>query len=352
VYILLESDKQQSVIYTMQDENKIFEDLMVDYLSGNISDHDERILSDLLQSDFKYKEKYIEMAKTRAISFIPALEKEKKSNYSLVSKSIRNAFDLKTRHNFFFYFSRIAAVILFVLSTSIASFYILNDSLLIANNMVSCETVVPLGSQAKVILPDGTVAWLNSGSTLKYDNRYGKTKREVSLTGEGYFEVEKDKSKPFLVHTNNLEIKVLGTVFNVRAYIDDPTVEVNLLEGKVDISILNKLNTKKVTLLPNEKMVYDKKSNSMLSSTSEASKSAQWTIGKLCFVDASLAEITNDLERKYDVQISIETDEIKDEIFSGSLDLNQPLDEILEYIDVDKKFSKTIIGKRVLIKCK
>jgi len=336
----------------MQDENKIFEDLMVCYLSGNISDDDERMLADLLYSDPKYKAKYIEMAKERALLFIPLLEKGKKSNYNLISNSIRNAFELNINNKFFFYFNRIAAIIFLVLSTSIVLYYIFNDTLLSSDNLVSCKTVVPLGSQAKVILPDGTVAWLNSGSSLKYDNLYGKTKREVLLTGEGYFEVKKNKTHPFLVQIDNLEIKVLGTVFNVRSYNKDPTVEVNLLEGKVDISVINNSKSGKMTLVPNEKMVYDKKSNLMFSSKAEAIKSAQWTLGKLCFVDASMEEIVNDLERKYDVQITIETDEIKNEIFSGSLNLNQPLNEVLEYLDVDKKFSKIYNGQTVLIKTK
>lgn len=335
----------------MQDKKNQFEYLINNHLSGNISEDEERALLDILNSDPKYKVLYSEMAKTRAISFIPVLEKEKKSHYKNFIHSLNSGFTLNVGSNLFRTFLKTAAIIVFVLSTSISSYLIFTNN--IGNNkLANCETVVPLGSQAKIILPDGTVAWLNSGSTLKYNNLYGKKNREVLLTGEGYFEVTKDKSKPFLVYANNIEIKVLGTVFNVRSYLDDPTVEVNLLEGKVDISIMNNSNSGKVTLLPNEKMVFDKKSNSMLSSSAEAAKSAQWTIGKLCFVDASLEEIANDLERKYDVQITIETDEIKNEIFSGSLDLNQPLNEILEYIDVDKKFSKTFIGKRVLIKSK
>lgn len=335
----------------MQDKNNQFEYLMNNHLSGNISEDEERALLDILNSDPKYKVLYSEMAKTRAISFISALEKEKKSQYKNFIHTLENGFTFKAGSDLFRTFLKTAAIIVFVLSTSISSYLIFTNN--IGNNkLANCETVVPLGSQAKIILPDGTVAWLNSGSTLKYNNLYGKKNREVLLTGEGYFEVTKDKSKPFLVYTNNIEIKVLGTVFNVRSYLNDPTVEVNLLEGKVDISIMNNSNSGKVTLLPNEKMVFDKKSNSMLSSSAEVAKSAQWTIGKLCFVDASLKEIANDLERKYDVQITIETDEIKNEIFSGSLDLNQPLNEILEYIDVDKKFSKTFIGKRVLIKSK
>lgn len=336
----------------MQNKNKIFEDLILDYFSGKLSEQDESIFLHLLNSHPKYKNKYREMAKERAISFIPTLEKGKDKNYQIVDSTINNKKHINTYGaTFFRYFSRVAAVLLFILSTSIASYYIYNDNFK-STKLVSCETVVPFGSQAKIILPDGTVAWLNSGSTLKYSNLFGKKTRDVSLTGEGYFEVTKDKNKPFLVHTNNIQIKVLGTVFNVRSYVDDPTVEVNLLEGKVDVSILDATDNNRLTLYPNEKMVYDKENKSMLSYNADAAKSVQWTIGKLCFVDAPIEKIARDIERKYDVHIIIDSEKIKGEIFSGSINLNQPLNEVLDYIDVDKKFDITNNGKTIIIKSK
>jgi len=332
----------------MQDKNYQFEYLMSNHLSGNITDDEERVLIDILNSDPNYKVLYREMAKTRAISFIPVLEKEKESNYESFIHSLNKNLVLNVRSNFLRPLIKIAAVVLFILSTSISSYYIYTNNFNGTNKTANCETIVPLGSQAKLILPDGTVAWLNSGSILKYSNSYGDKNREVLLTGEGYFEVTKDKNKPFLVHTNNIEIKVLGTVFNVRSYLDDPTVEVNLLEGKVDVAMLNG-SSKKITLIPNEKAVYNKCTGKMYSYKTNAGKSAQWTVGRICFVDASLKDIVKDLERKYDVQIKLETADIREEVFSGSLNLKQSLSEILDYIDVDKKFTRTYNGKTIII---
>ena len=322
---------------------------MNNHLSGSISDDEERILVDIIKSDPKYKILYREMAKTRAISFIPILEKEKEVSYKSFINVLHNGLSSNVRSIYYQRFLKIAALIIFVLSTSVSSYYIFtnNNS---NSRLATCETFVPLGSQVKIILPDGSVAWLNSGSTLKYNNLFGKKDREILLTGEGYFEVTKDKNKPFLVHTNNIEIKVLGTIFNVRSYYDDPTVEVNLLEGKVNVKTMNDNSAKTLTLLPNEKMIYNKDNGTMASYKADAAKSAQWTIGKLCFVDASLEDIAKDLERKYDVQIKFETKKIKKEIFSGSLNLNQSLNMILDYLDVDKKFTKIYSGKTILIK--
>jgi len=333
----------------MFDRNRQFENLMMDYLSGTISDEDEKILLDLLKSNPKYRSKYGDMAKMRAISFVPVLEEEKPSNYHRFKRQIKNVHRPDRRLDSFKSMTRIAAMAFFMISASIASYLLLKNSMPVGKNLTTCETVVPLGSQAKIILPDSSVAWLNSGSTLKYNNFYGKNKREVILTGEGYFEVKKDKKIPFYVHVNNVQVKVLGTTFNVRSYLNDPTVEVDLLTGKVDVSTIGVGRPKKLTLMPDEKMIYDKKSNVMSLCKTDAAKSAQWTIGKLCFVDASIEYIADFLERKYDVQIKLEKESIKKEIFSGSLDLNQPINKVLDYLDVDKKFKIGYAGKTIAI---
>lgn len=333
----------------MLDKSQQFEKLMMQYLSENISDTDELLLLDILNSDPNYKVRYNEMVKTRAVSFIPTIESQKTSNYKNLLQLLNKGLSLNNQPKAFYYFIRIAAIVIFVLSTSISIYYISTEFKSSANTLMSYETVVPFGSQTKIVLPDGTIAWLNSGSTLKYNNLYGKKNREVIMTGEGYFDVKKDKSKPFIVHTNNIQIKVLGTVFNVRSYINDQTVEVDLLEGKVDVSLSDNKNTQKLTLTPNQKMIYNKENKTMQSFVADVSKSVRWQTGKLCFVDASLEEIAKDLERKYDVQICFQSDKIKNEFYSGSLDLNLPLNTLLEYIDVDKKFSRTYNGKIVTI---
>jgi ferric-dicitrate binding protein FerR (iron transport regulator) len=191
--------------------------------------------------------------------------------------------------------------------------------------------------------------WLNSASSLKYNQSFGKKKREVTLIGEGYFEVMKDKSKPFIVHTQSLNVNVLGTVFNMRAYDDDAEVTVNLIEGSVNISLPASEDKGLLTMKPNERMVFNKQTRKIITSDTDASRASLWTTGKLCFVDATLEQISKDLERKYDVEIQIMNDKIKNEIFSGSLDLNLSLEELISYIDVDKKFSIRQAGDTIYI---
>jgi transmembrane sensor len=322
----------------MQSENKTFDDLMIDYYSGVISESDQKRLSELLKSSVELRLQFSEMLKLHAIAFTPQIEAEKQANYQKLIAQIKDQPVIVTSRFQISDFRKIAANIVLFISLSVASFYIYRDITSPADTMLWYETFSPVGSQTKIILPDSTVVWLNSGSTLKYNKSFGIKSREVALAGEGYFEVKKDKTKPFTVHTDSLNVNVLGTVFNVRAYTEDATVIVNLMEGSVNISLPKATNDGSLIMKPNERLVFNKQTKKSISSETDASRSALWTTGKLCFVDATLEQITKDLERKYDVKIQIASEKTKNEIFSGSLNLSLPLKEVLNYIDVDKKF--------------
>jgi ferric-dicitrate binding protein FerR (iron transport regulator) len=110
------------------------------------------------------------------------------------------------------------------------------------------------GSRTQIQLPDGSVVRLNSSSSLTYDKNFGKNVREVNLTGEAFFDVTKDSSHPFIIHTNVIDIKVLGTAFNVRSYPNDANTETSLIRGKVEVTVKNRAN-EKIYLEPNEKLV-------------------------------------------------------------------------------------------------
>lgn len=336
----------------MQSEDKNFEDLMIDYLSGEISEVNQQQLSDLIKSNIDLKARFDEMLKIRAISFVPTIDAEKQSNYKKLLEQINDTPTITISRSWMFNLRRIAAIFILVVSVSVASFYIYKDIATPSDNTVCYETYSPKGSQTKIILPDSTVVWLNSGSSLKYNQSYGKKNREVALVGEGYFEVKKNKTKPFYVHTDSLDVRVLGTTFNIKAYNEDANVTVNLIEGSVDVSLPKSTNEASLLMKPNERIVFNKQTKKIESSEVDASRSAQWTTGKLCFVDATIEQILKDLERKYDVKINMDNEKTKKELFSGSLNLNMPLKEILSYIDVDKKFDVKQVGDTIHISIK
>ncbi len=333
----------------MTTENKNFEDLLICYFSGGISEDDQQHLSNLIKSNNDYKVRFDEMLKLRAISLVPVIEAEKQANYKKIIEQINHNPAINISRSWLWDFRNIAAIIILVISISVTSFYIYKDVTSISDNTFCFETVSPIGSQTKIILPDSTVVWLNSGSSLKYNRSFGKKNRDVALSGEGYFEVKKDKSKPFLVHTLELDVKVLGTVFNVSAYNDDNNVVVNLIKGAVNVSLPNFKNAGLLIMKPNEKLVFNKQTKKIECSETDSSRSALWTTGKLCFVDVTIEQIAKDLERKYDVEIQITNDKINKEIFSGSLNLNLSLKDILSYIDVDKKFKINQTGDTLYI---
>lgn len=165
----------------MEKKLDTFEELMLDFLAGKLSEDGERKLLHFLQSDISYQQRYKEMARTRAKSFIGKFEQEKQADYEALSVKLGiKKKSEKKRIPLWSTFSQVAAIALLILTTSIAGYYIYNDVAESNQEMALCQMEVPLGSQTKVILPDGSVVCLNSGSVLKYDPAFLRKKnREV-----------------------------------------------------------------------------------------------------------------------------------------------------------------------------
>lgn len=210
--------------------------------------------------------------------------------------------------------------------------------------MLYNETTVPLGSQTKILLPDGSTAVLNAGSVLKYPLSYGKKERNVYLVGEGYLEVAKNKKKIFQIHAGGMKVKVTGKKFNLKHYPEDCLTEVALVEGGVDVSVKNKL----IRLKSDEKAIYNQNKGSFYREQTDARKASLWTTGRLSFVNASFVDILKDIERKYNVKIHIESDKVSNEYFSGSINLEMSCQEVFNFMDVDKKYRFELHGGDVI----
>lgn len=162
---------------------------------------------------------------------------------------------------------------------------------------------VPLGKQMQVVLPDGSQVFLNSGSHLKYPNRFSLFNREVEFEGEGYFIIAKNKNKPFRVNLKELGIEVTGTRFNVKAYPDDAYTSVYLVEGGVSLSLPFDQNCK---LYPNQQLVYDKsKKKWEITATAETENITGWKSGKLHFSQTPLSEILKTLKRQHGIKFEV-----------------------------------------------
>lgn len=236
-----------------------FDGLMLDYLKGDITPEDMQKMTELLHTDASCREKYREMSRAYAIASVPWFERRKEQNL----ESLREKLGLRSSpQRTLFRRMRVgsfAAMVTLLIGFSISFIYLNNHSAEVVAPPVSyCQIEIPQGAQSKLILPDSTLVYLNGGTIIKYDASFqNKAEREVYLNGEAYFEVAKDAEKPFIVHAADLNIKVLGTKFNVSSYLDEPNIKVSLLEGRVKVSMASD-ETDKFYLLPNEQAVYDK----------------------------------------------------------------------------------------------
>lgn len=201
------------------------------------------------------------------------------------------------------------------------------------------EVVASSGSVLRCELPDKSVVWLNSNSRLKYPMRFKGDTREVSLEGEGYFQVKSDKLHPFYVNTpNNMKVFVYGTHFDVNAYLDNPTIETVLEEGKVTvISPDNRM----VSIAPGECLTYEKSTNKMRKREVNVYEHTAWVEGKLIFRDTPLDEVFTRLSRYFNVKIHFKNHSGHAYHYHATF-TNETLPQILDYLSQSANLKWTI----------
>jgi len=207
----------------------------------------------------------------------------------------------------------------------------------------------PKGSVSEMILPDGSVIFLNADSRIRYSVDGENGNREVFLEGEAWFEVEKNENKPFLVHTPFYKVNVTGTQFNVKAYPTDEEVTTTLEEGQVVIqSTENMKLAADVVLKPGEQVVMKKTSKEMVIKTVNTHWFTSWKDNKLIFVNMNLKDLVVLLERKYGVDIEIKNREILDLHFDGTIK-NETIIEFLEIVKKTLPINYKIVGQKIEI---
>ncbi|MBL7756759.1 MAG: FecR domain-containing protein [Chitinophagaceae bacterium] len=239
-----------------------------------------------------------------------------------------------------------------------------------AQNTISTKR----GSKSKVQLPDGTQVWLNADSRITYNENFQGSLREVQLSGEAYFDVVRDEERPFVIHTNVIDIKVLGTAFNVRSYADEKNTETSLVRGSVEVTLRNHPE-KKFTLKPNDKLIINNEQAGPVaesvkkdperttskqivltwgkinypSKADTVATEAMWTRNKLAFDKESLEEIALKIERWYDVKVVIADEAMKKTEFSIIIE-DESLQQVMEALRVAGKFHYSINKKEVTIR--
>lgn len=210
------------------------------------------------------------------------------------------------------------------------------------------EVSANTGSITRVLLPDSTVVYLNARSSLRYPQQFNSNKREVSLEGEGYFEVVHQPSCPFIVSlAQGKKIEVLGTKFNIDAYADQPFVATTLVDGSVHF--LSETGDKEVgtVLKPGQKVVCEKATNILKLYEVDPFTETAWKDGKLIFNNTPLPEVVHQLEKTFNVHITLRSSILRKYSFTGTFD-EQTLEPILESFEVSSHIHWQYMGTDTL----
>ena len=199
------------------------------------------------------------------------------------------------------------------------------------------------GRQYQLILSDGTKVWLNSASSIRYPAAFAGNVRNVSITGEAYFEVAKDKAKPFIVAVNNMEVKVLGTHFNINAYADEEAIKTTLLEGSVQVS-----NAADVAMLvPGQQSRLYKTGAIQTISNADLEEAVAWKNGVFIFNNADIQAVMRQVGRWFDLEVAYEGAIPKDS-FGGKLPMDAKVTEVLAALQQTQVHFR-IEGKRLIV---
>lgn len=203
---------------------------------------------------------------------------------------------------------------------------------------------IPPGGQYQVVLPDGTQVWLNSSSALSYPTEFSGNERRVKLTGEAYFEVAKNKDKPFYVEMNNTQIRVLGTHFDVSAYADDNAITTTLLEGSVQVS----KNGKQALLKPGQQAVVDNGADKIAVSKVNTNTAVAWKNGYFVFDDEDIATIMKKVSRWYNADVEYKAS-FDGQRFGGTFARSKSIADLLKNLEQIGKVHFKITGRRITV---
>jgi len=228
------------------------------------------------------------------------------------------------------YFFRAAAILLLPLLGVIAGLYMKEKTVqFIEPKFV--EHVVPYGERKQVFLPDGTEVWLNSGSLLIHAEDFVGNIRAVYLTGEANFSVTTDPEKPFIVKTNYMDVEALGTVFNVQSYADAELSVTTLEEGKVRVDP-KEGDTTPVILSPNQQVIYNRISKTIVAQSTDAAKLSLWRKGHIVFQNDSFDLMVKALERQFNVRINYTPEKYTGRKYTIKFSPEEDLEEILDVL--------------------
>lgn len=317
------------------EEKKNIQELAMRYFEGKILREDEKQLFDFIEQSEDNRAKFRQWEKQWISS--AASDSQTDAEWKTLQRKIRTHEAIipmldasgqaapKLSIPRFAVWRKIAAVAAIVLLTIGGTLGIWQwTSSMKTETYFLCET--PYGEKSKVILSDGTIVWLNAGSTLKYSNKFNATHRKVELNGEGYFEVTKKNGADFIVQTHQYDVVVKGTKFDVSAYADDPFVSTTLLEGAVELDYKGQ----QIKMSPGESLRLNIETGKFTRSQVNASQSKAWAENRIEYDNITLKELIVKLSREYDVNIRLDSMNIGNKTFRISLRNKETISEVMK----------------------
>lgn len=225
-------------------------------------------------------------------------------------------------------FYRVAAIFFFVVGLGSMAWFFTQQPQTISETFTS--VMAEKGQISKVQLPDGSLVWLNAGSQITYNNFFSAENRKVNLTGEAYFDVTKNEKLPLVVDCNGLQVKVLGTRFNLNAYETGKTAEVVLEEGAVEL-INTITNDDFYRMKPGERVKVDLQTSQYSAGLVNTTRYTSWRQGIINIYDLSIEDLVKRLEKRYNQQFDLAPD-VKDFRYTFTIE-NEPLEDVLKLME-------------------
>ena len=335
--------------------NYPLEDYIINFLARKESPEDEQKLKEWLAADPAHRDELKQwLAAWDTAGMMDVIEKidtEKAYHQFMFRVGLEKTALKEVRKNHVFTtIFRIAAIFVICFALGVFFHYYLTKNQ--SEQIAFIENIVPLGSKSEIKLPDGSTVSLNAGSTLRHPTNYGTVRRDVYLSGEGYFKVTKQTQKPFTVHTALANITVLGTEFNVKAYPDDDLMETILIIGELAVEHGDEASAFDRTLLKPWQKLSIAVSDSLLVPVITpldpdiAEAAVSWKERNWRIEGMTLQDLATQLERRYDVHITVD-EQSKNLRFTGNF-TNESLEEKLNIIQLSLPMIRfSINGKNV-----
>jgi ferric-dicitrate binding protein FerR (iron transport regulator) len=316
--------------------------LIVRYLSNEATAEEKKKLLDWVAEDASHHKVFLEWL-TLWENKTPRLAEP---DLSHALRQLNDKIDIyeeeekKTRT--LFSWRKLAASIAVFLVAGIAIYLLGKYSESRSEKITYTQQAASSGEQISIKLSDGSVVQLNAQASLKYPETFKGFKREVYLTGEAFFEIEKDSLRPFIIHTGEFSTHVLGTSFNVNATGDN--IVVSVASGKVRVMQGDEMQI----LLPEEKVRYSHATKIMVKEKANLERELAWKNNTLIFEDTRLADASKKIEQWYGVSVSFQNEEIKHCLITGKYK-NEPVDKVLQAISYSTGIQYRITGKTITL---